>query len=48
VQPRLAGHGPTVFAGLAQHVDFWMCHRRNYCGGWRAEMRTVRPRRLYP
>ena len=21
VQPRLAGHGPTLFAGLSRHVD---------------------------
>jgi dihydrofolate reductase len=21
VQPRLAGHGPTLFAGLSKHVD---------------------------
>ena len=21
VQPRLAGHGPTLFAGLAKHID---------------------------
>src|SRR5262249_42976209 len=22
VQPRLAGHGPTLFAGLSKHIDF--------------------------
>jgi hypothetical protein len=21
VQPRLAGHGPTLFAGLSKHID---------------------------
>jgi dihydrofolate reductase len=27
VQPRLAGHGPTLFAGLSQHVDLKLVGR---------------------
>jgi dihydrofolate reductase len=27
VQPRLAGHGPTLFAGLSQHVDLRLVSR---------------------
>jgi dihydrofolate reductase len=27
VQPRLAGHGPTLFAGLSQHVDLKLVSR---------------------
>jgi dihydrofolate reductase len=27
VQPRLAGHGPTVFAGLSKHVDLRLVSR---------------------
>lgn len=33
VQPRLAGHGPTVFAGLAQLVDLTLVGRREFAGG---------------
>src|SRR5918998_6922140 len=28
VQPRLAGHGPTLFAGLSKHVDLKLVGRR--------------------
>src|SRR6201987_3615294 len=28
VQPRLAGHGPTLFAGLSKHVDLRLVSRR--------------------
>jgi hypothetical protein len=27
VQPRLAGHGPTQFAGLSKHVDLKLVSR---------------------
>jgi hypothetical protein len=27
VQPRLAGHGPTLFAGLSKHVDLKLLSR---------------------
>jgi len=33
VQPRLAGHGPTVFAGLAKHVDLKLVGRREFGAG---------------
>src|SRR3954447_10370491 len=33
VQPRLAGHGPTPFAGLAQHVDLKLVGRREVGSG---------------
>lgn len=33
VQPRLAGHGPTLFAGLAQHVDLKLVDRREFESG---------------
>jgi dihydrofolate reductase len=28
VQPRLAGHGPTLFAGLSKYVDLKLVHRQ--------------------
>ena len=45
VQPRLAGHGPTLFAGLSRHIDLrlvagWSSAR----GRWRcATSRKARP-----
>src|SRR3974390_2501412 len=34
VQPRLAGHGPTLFAGLSKHVDLRLVGRVGvWCGG---------------
>src|SRR5918997_928362 len=33
VQPRLAGHGPTLFAGLSQHVDLKLVSRRGFGSG---------------
>lgn len=33
VQPRLAGHGPTLFAGLAQHVDLQLIDRQEFGAG---------------
>jgi dihydrofolate reductase len=33
VHPRLAGHGPTVFAGLSKHVDLKLVDRQEYDSG---------------
>jgi dihydrofolate reductase len=33
VQPRLAGHGPTLFAGLSKHVDFKLVSRLEFGSG---------------
>src|SRR5262249_38993209 len=33
VQPRLAGHGPTLFAGLSKHVDLRLVSRREFDSG---------------
>jgi dihydrofolate reductase len=33
VQPRLAGHGPTVFAGLSRHVDLKLVSRLEFASG---------------
>src|SRR5215217_5279563 len=33
VQPRLAGHGPTLFAGLSKHVDLKLVSRREFDSG---------------
>jgi len=33
VQPRLAGHGPTVFAGLSKHVDLKLVSRVEFGSG---------------
>ncbi|MBL8987608.1 MAG: dihydrofolate reductase family protein [Gemmatimonadetes bacterium] len=33
VQPRLAGHGPTVFAGLSRHVDLRLVGREQLGSG---------------
>ena len=33
VQPRLAGHGPTVFAGLSKHVDLTLVRRLEFASG---------------
>ena len=33
VHPRLAGHGPTLFAGLSQHVDLTLVSRREFASG---------------
>ena len=33
VHPRLAGHGPTLFAGLSQHVDLKLVDRREFGSG---------------
>ena len=33
VQPRLAGHGPTLFAGLSKHVDLRLVSRLELASG---------------
>ncbi|MFL6196434.1 MAG: dihydrofolate reductase family protein, partial [Thermoanaerobaculia bacterium] len=33
VQPRLAGHGPTVFAGLSKHVDLKLVSGLEFASG---------------
>ena len=33
VHPRLAGHGPTLFAGLSKHVDLKLVSRRELGSG---------------
>jgi len=33
VQPRLAGHGPTLFAGLSKHVDLKLVSRLEFASG---------------
>ncbi|MGA2849869.1 MAG: dihydrofolate reductase family protein [Terracidiphilus sp.] len=33
VHPRLAGHGPTLFAGLSKHVDLKLVSRQEFSSG---------------
>jgi len=33
VHPKLAGHGPTLFAGLAKHVDLKLVSRLEFGSG---------------
>jgi dihydrofolate reductase len=33
VHPRLAGHGPTLFAGLSKHIDLKLVSRRDFRSG---------------
>jgi dihydrofolate reductase len=33
VHPRVAGHGPTLFAGLAKHVDLRLVSRLEFGSG---------------
>ena len=33
VQPRLAGHGPTLFAGLSTYIDLTLVSRREFGSG---------------
>lgn len=40
VHPRLAGHGPTLLAGLSKHVDLKLVSRREFASG-AAAMRYV-------
>jgi dihydrofolate reductase len=33
VQPRIAGHGPTLFAGLSKYVDLRLVDRKEFGSG---------------
>jgi len=33
VQPKLAGHGPTLFAGLSKPVDLRLVNRLEFASG---------------
>lgn len=33
VHPRVVGHGPTLFAGLAKHVDLRLAGRKEFASG---------------
>ena len=33
VQPRLAGHGPTLFAGLSKRIDLKLVSRQEFGTG---------------
>jgi dihydrofolate reductase len=46
VHPRLAGHGPTLFAGLSKHVDLKLVSRLEFGSG--AVAMRYEPRRLDP
>jgi len=43
VHPRLAGHGPTLFAGLSKHIDLKLVSRLEFGSG--AEAMRYEPRR---
>ena len=46
VQPRLAGHGPTLFAGLSKHIDLRLMSRLELGSGrWRCGMSLERSHR---
>jgi dihydrofolate reductase len=42
VQPRIAGHGPTLFAGLSRHLELEAIGRREFASG--AVATRYRPR----
>jgi dihydrofolate reductase len=33
VHPRIAGHGPTLFAGISEYVDLKLIGRREFGSG---------------
>jgi hypothetical protein len=46
VHPRLAGHGPTLFAGLSKHIDLRLVSRLEFRSGavaQRYEPKVVAP-----
>jgi dihydrofolate reductase len=43
VHPRLAGHGPTLFAGLSKYIDLQLMNRLEFNSG--AVAMQYRPRR---
>ena len=44
VQPRLAGHGPTLFAGLSERLDLELVDRQEFRTG--AVVLRYQPRRV--
>ena len=44
VHPRMAGHGPTLFAGLSKHVDLKLVGRLEFGSG--AVAMRYRPRKV--
>jgi dihydrofolate reductase len=44
IHPRLAGHGPTLFAGLSNYVDLKLVSRREFSAG--AVAMRYEPKRL--
>jgi hypothetical protein len=43
VQAKVAGHGPTLFAGLSKHVDLKLVRRPEFRSGrWRCGMSLER------
>jgi dihydrofolate reductase len=47
VHPRLAGHGPTLFAGLSKHIDLKLVSRLEFGSGrWRCGMSLEGSHRL--
>ena len=45
VQPRLAGHGPTLFAGLSKHVDLKLVSRLEFASGARLQRARLTQKR---
>ena len=45
VHPRIAGHGPTLFAGLSKYVDLQLVHRHAFASGAMALRYEPRARR---
>jgi dihydrofolate reductase len=43
VQPKIAGHGPTLFAGLSKHIDLRLVSRLEFGSG--AVAMRYQPRR---
>jgi len=33
LQPRIVGHGPTLFAGLSKHLDLKVVSRKEFASG---------------
>jgi dihydrofolate reductase len=46
VQPRLVGHGPTLFVGLSKSIDLKLVSRAEFSSG--AVAMRYEPRRLPP
>jgi dihydrofolate reductase len=46
VQPRIVGHGPSLFAGLSKHVELKLVGRKEFSGG--AVALRYEPKRTSP